>query len=204
MRRIVFLTMVALGLGLTGKVNADLAPPLPPAKQSVAIKIEVDEKAKGPRVVIPGGVFTAPRGRPPVPKTAPQGALEQPSNDGVAENDDGTLPRNRMLIAGLALAASLTCGGLWLVRRQGKGSVRGLALLIATGASLTIGAVALANKAPPPPPVKEAPARGPAACPCAYEGKADIEFVLGQEPIRLILDKESFEKLKKGELTPPK
>ncbi len=203
MRRIVLLTMVALGLGLTGKVKADLAPPLPPAKQSVAIKIEVDEKAKGPRLVIPGGVFSAPRGRPAAPKGAPQGALEQPSDDGVSEIDDATQPRNHMLIAGLALAASLTCGGLWLVRRQGKGSVRRLALLIASGASLAIGAVAWANTPPAPVPAKRA-AAGPAAFPSAYEGKADIEFVLGQEPIRLILDKESFEKLKKGELAPPK
>ncbi len=137
------------------------------------------------------------------PKGAPQGALDQPSDDGVAENDDVPQPRNRRIIAGLALAASFACAGLWLVRRQGKGSGRDLALLIAAGTSLTIGAVAWAN--PPAPPRPPAPTKQPAANkiaaqPIAYEGKVDVDFVGGQEPVRLILDKESFEKLKKGDL----
>jgi hypothetical protein len=205
MHRIAILTCVGLGLGLPGTVNADIPPPLPPAKQSVAIKIEVDEKAKGPRLVIPSGVFTPPRVRPG-PKGVPQGAVDQPGADGVAANDDETQPHIHMVIAGIAVAMSLSCGGLWFVRRQGKGSARDLALLIAAGTSLTIGAVAWAN--PPAPPRPPVPSKQPAvnkiaAMPIAYDGKVDVDFVGGQEPVRLILDKESFEKLKKGDLKLP-
>jgi hypothetical protein len=187
---------------LPGRLNADIPPPLPPAKQAVAIKIEVDEKAKGTHLVLPSGVFTAPRVRPQ-PNGIPQGALDQPGADGVAANDDETQPRIHMVIAGIALAMSLACGGLWLARRQGKGSARGLTLLVAAGASLMVGAIAWAN--PPAPPRPPAPAKQPAAnLPIAYEGKVDVDFVGGQEPVRLILDKETFESLKKSQPVAPK
>ena len=106
MRRIVLLAAIGFGLGLTGKANADLAPPLPPNKEAVAIKIEVDEKAKAPRLIVPNQVYTGPRIRPnfkPKDKDT-QGALEQESTDGLAENENPMQPRNHLLFAGVALS----------------------------------------------------------------------------------------------------
>ena len=197
MSRIALLTLIGLAVSFVGRARADIAPPLPPAKEGVAVKIEVDEKAKGPRLVLPSGVYTPPRARRPQPNT-PKAALDQ--DDGTAVADEGSTPqpRSRILIAGIALSMSLACGGLWLNRRGGKRSNRALALLIAAGAMLATGAVVWADAAPMP---KEAPAAKPTeAYPTAYEGEVNVEFVRGQEPIRLILDKESYEKLKKGEL----
>src|SRR5262245_26158750 len=104
MHRLMLLTLVAFALGSTAR--ADIPPPLPPAKEAVRVKIEVDDKAKAPRLVIPNGVFTQPRFRPQ-PKDAPKGALEQENTDGIADNEAGEQPRGHLLIAGLALACSL-------------------------------------------------------------------------------------------------
>jgi hypothetical protein len=205
MCRIVLLAAIGLGLGLTGKARADIAPPLPVAKDSVTVKIEVDEKAKGPKLVLPNGVFTQPRIRPKFNQpNQPNAQLENGQDDGnaVAQDDSAPeKPKNHLLIAGLALTLSLAFGGLWIIRKGGKGSLSGLTLLIAAGATLTVGAIVWANA--PPPPFKKEPAKTPASLPTAFEGKAKVEFVYGAEPVRLILDKESYEKLKKGELTIP-
>jgi hypothetical protein len=201
MQRIVMLAVIGLGLGWASQAGADIPPPLPQGKESVRVKVEVDENAKGPRLVIPNGVFTAPRVRPRIqPKSEPKGALEPENMDGVADNDPQEQPRHHLLIAGLAMALSLGLGGMWLLRKNGKGTV-GLMLLIAAGATLSIGAVVWANAAPPRP---LNPAKNKIeAFPSAFDEKANVEFIYGQEPVRLILDKASFEKLKKGELTPP-
>lgn len=199
MNRFMLLAVIGLVLGTTSRSRADIAPPLPPAKEGVAIKIEVDEKAKAPRLVLPNGVFTPPRFRPKEPVPGPKGELPQENGDGIGQ-DDSMQPRNHLLIAGIALTCAMAFGGLWLMRKNGSGSVRGLTLLIAAGATLAAGAIAWAN-APPPPNFKRA--GPPVAFPSAYEGKGSIEFTYGQEPVRLILDKESYEKLKKGELTAP-
>jgi hypothetical protein len=193
--RIVLLAVLGFGLGLTGKANADLAPPLPASKESVKVKIEMDENAKGPRLIVPNGVFQQPRG--PRPK------LERPpQEEGEETAQEETQPRNHILIAGIALSLSLAFGGLWLMRRNGRSSTRAMSLLIVAGTALAIGAVVYAN-APPPknfgdrPPVN----RPPASYPTAWEGGTKVEFTFGQEPVRLILDKESYKKLMKGELT---
>ncbi len=204
MRQIVLLAVIGLGLGLIGPARADIPPALPQPKEAVTVKIEVDEKAKGPRLVIPNGVFTAPRVRPKfTPKEAPKGALEQENADGIAANEPEELPRHQIMIAGVAMAMSLGFGGLWLVRRNGRGSIGGLSLFIAATATLSIGAVVWANGAPPPNLFKERPVKKIENFPVALEGKASVEFVYGGEPVRLILDKESYEKLKKGELAVP-
>jgi hypothetical protein len=197
MRQIVLLAMVGFGLGWAGPARADIPPPLPTAKESVTVKIELDEKAKGPRLLIPNGVFTPRRVRP-----GPKTELPQDSQDGIAENEPRNRPDSHIVIAGVAVALSLAFGGMWLVRRNGKGSMSGLALFITTGALLLVGAVAWANRPPPSLPPKERPVKkDDASYPVALEAKASVEFFYGGEPIRLILDKESFEKLKKGELT---
>lgn len=197
--RIVLLAALGLGLGMTGKASADIAPPLPANKDSVKVKIEVDENAKAPRLIVPSGVFTAPRGRPKLaPPDAPKGELPQEDGDGIAQEE--TQPRNHILIAGIALSLSMAFGGLWLMRRNGRGSMRAMTLLIAAGATLTAGAIVYAN-APPPIKDRPQPVRPPASYPTAWEGGTKVEFTYGQEPVRLILDKESYKKLLKGELT---
>jgi hypothetical protein len=101
------------------------------------------------------------------------------------------------MFAGLALALSLAFGGLWFFRKGAKSTARVMGLLIAGGVSLTIGAAVWGNGLPPVRPI--VPKATP-AYPSALETKVNVEFTYGAEPIRLILDKESFEKLKKGEL----
>jgi hypothetical protein len=195
MKRLFLLAMFGLVLGTDAR--ADIAPPLPAAKEAVAVKIEVDEKANGPRLVVPNGVFTAPRVRP-VPKKSsdPKSELPSASDDAVADENGSN--STRYLVAGAALTIALTCGGFYLLRRNGRGSTSGMALLIAAGATILVGAVVTANAPPPIRPAKPKTESYPAA----YEGKAQVEFVYGQEPVRLILDKESYEKLKAGKLTP--
>jgi len=176
---------------------------LPPAREAVGITIEVDPNAKGPRLVLPNGVFTPPRVRP-FPKTSPppKGELPIESGDEVTMADDAiTAPRHNLLIAGLALSLSLGFGGFWMVRRHGRGSLTGLAVLIATTGMLIAGAVAWADIAVPPrPPInKQPPLKKAESFPIAFEGKGTIDFVYGNEPVRLILDRESFEKLKKAD-----
>ncbi len=202
--RIVLLAALGLGLAWTGQSRADLAPPLPQTKDSVKFKIEMDENAKGPRLIVPNGVFTAPRGRPKLPPAnGPKGQLDQENGDGIAQEENPNQPRNHIVIAGIALSMALALGGLWLMRRSGRGSTKAITLLIAAGATLTIGAIAVANGVLILPPAKDRPPvnRPPASYPTAWEGGTKVEFTFGQEPIRLILDKESYKKLMKGELT---
>lgn len=204
MRQIVVFAVFGIGLGWCGQARADLAPPLPPNKEAVTVKIEVDNNAKGPVLVVPNGVFTQPRVRPLPPKSAPKdgdkSSIEPDNGDAVAGEPEQSQPRNQMLIAGVAVALSLAFGGLWFIRKGTSGSIRGLTLLVAAGATLAVGALVYANV--PPPKTFERPPVGknPPAYPIALESKVKVEFVFGQEPVRLILDKESFEKLKKGEL----
>ena len=117
--RIALLAAFGIGLGLANSTRADLAPPLPQSKDSVKVKIELDENAKGPRLIVPNGVFTAPRGRLR-PDAPPKGELPQDNGDGIAQ-DEGQ-PRNQILIAGVALSLAFAFGGLWFIRRGGRGS----------------------------------------------------------------------------------
>jgi hypothetical protein len=214
--RLMLLAAIGLGLGLTSKAGADIGPPRfppqPQPKANVAVKIEVDENAKGPRLIVPSQLFAPPRVRPlgpnprgPVPIGNLNSQIQEDAGDEIAENAtepaNPEKPKNGLMYAGLALTLALCFGGLWLVRKSGKGSIRSMSLVIAAGASLIVGVAVWANVAPPPPPVKPIPQpKPPAAFPSAYEGKASVEVFFGAEPVRLILDKESYEKLKKGEL----
>src|ERR1700678_2828833 len=79
MQRFIALAAIGIGLGLADKAFADLAPPLP-AVREYKIRIEVDEKAKARRMIVPGGAF-APVGNP---RFGPKGELPQNSEEGVA------------------------------------------------------------------------------------------------------------------------
>src|SRR5436305_10636118 len=107
---------LAVGLCLVGRpARADLPPPPPPPKE-VKFAVEVDEKAKAPRLIVPqpmaGGQFR-PRG--PVPKAAegkePVAFLEVEGDEPAPRNP------NHLMIAGVALSLALGLGGIWLVRR---------------------------------------------------------------------------------------
>lgn len=200
---------LAIALGLfTAHASADLAPPVPPPTD-VKIKVELDENAKGPQLIIPMNMTQPRRGpRPvpgkkePVPPTAPPPAGAKPDGEQDIALDDmlvelptesaPTTKRHHVLIAGLALTLSLSFGGLWILRRSGRGSARALVLLVAAGATLAGSAVAWAN-APPPrdpkPPV--------AALPTLFDGKVNLQITFAQgDTIRLVLDKATYEKLK--------
>ena len=177
--------------------RGDLALP-PPGPVEVKFKVELDEKAKGPVLQLPRGV-TGGRVRPAGPKGPPPAGKEgQPEGeepvvlefDGAVAAEPGRNP-NHLMIAGVAVTLALGLGGIWLVRRPGRSGTRGLALLLAAGGTLAASSVAWANQAapkPPPPPV---------VLPVAFEGKIRVEIVPAGDTVRLILDKETYEQVKK-------
>jgi hypothetical protein len=199
----------AVGLGVfAATAKADLAPPVPPPAE-VKIKIELDENAKVPQLIIPLNTTQPRRGPRPVPgkkdtvpPTAPPPGGAKPEADQDIALDDllvelpteatPTTQRHHVLIAGLALALSLSFGGLWILRRSGRGSTRALVLFVAAGATLAGSTVAWANAPPPRDP------RPPVALlPTLLDGKVNLQITLAQgDTIRLVLDKESYEKLK--------
>ena len=61
--------------------------------------------------------------------------------------------------------------------------------------------VVWANVAPPGPP-PQPPKREVVALPVAFDGKVNLELVVGGDAIRLVLDKESYEKMKKDPKAP--
>lgn len=208
MRKILVAVAAAFGLSLLpSSARADLAPPVPPVKD-VKFVIEVDEKAKAPKLVVPQNLTTVrirprPGGAAP-PKALPPGKddkggeqlsyIELESSD---ETLDVTPPTNRthLMIAGVALAIAFALGGLWFVVRRGKSATRGLAILFT--ASLTLGASSLvwANVPPPKPPTPP-PVPERVVLPVAFNGNVSLEVTVGGDTIRLVLDKATYEKLK--------
>lgn len=207
MRCLLALTVI-LGLGGLSAVRADLAPPVP-APQEVKLKVELDENAKGAKLIIPAAMVQ-PRFRPrpqplpgkkELPPTAPPPAGAKPEepievDNALVEWEVEPAPTNRhhVLIAGLALTLSLSLGGAWLMRRHGRGSGRALVLFVASSAALAGSTVAWANA--PPPRVEPKPV---VALPTLLDGKVNLEVVIGGgDSIRLVLDKATFEKLKEA------
>jgi len=210
------LVAVLAGFGLAAvptAARADLAPPVPQPKD-VKFTVELDEKAKGPKLVVPQNLTTVrfrpgPRPGNPVPKegsgnTLPKEGPKEPLTYLEIESDEAVpqeAPRNfnHLMIAGVALTLALGFGGVWLVRRNGRAGTRGLALLIAAGTTLAASTLVWANAPPPPPrpPVKEK-----VVLPIAFDGKVNLEVVIGGDTIRLILDKETYEKIKKEPTLP--
>jgi hypothetical protein len=178
--------------------RADLPPPPPPPKE-VKFTLEVDEKAKAPRLIVPqpmAGVQFRPRG--PIPK-----ATEGKEPVAFLEIDgDEPAPRNpnHLMIAGVALSLTLGLGGIWLVRRPGRGAGRGLVLLLVAGGTLAAGTAVWANVAPAPPPPAEKKAI--VTLPVAFDGNVSFEMSRGGDTIRLVLDKDTYEKMKKEPKAP--
>ena len=195
MRLISAFALAAFVLGLSpSAVRADI----PPARD-VKFTVEVDENAKAPKLVVPSSMTRVQfRPRDPVPDRGPKtlpagkevGYLEVESDEEVAPA--GRNP-NHLMIAGVALSLALGLGGVWMVRRQGGAANRGLVLLLAAGATLTASTIAWANVAPAAPP----PPKEKVVLPVAFEGNVNLEVTVAGDTIRLILDKDTYEKMKK-------
>ncbi len=80
MRLTVAATLVAVGLCLAPSiVRADIPPPVPPPKD-VKFTVELDERAKGPKLIVPAGMTRVQfRPRGPVPERGVKQA--PPDND---------------------------------------------------------------------------------------------------------------------------
>jgi len=205
MRLLCAAALIAFGLGLVpSRARADALPP-PPPPRDVKFKVELDEKAKAPKLIVPPGLTVArvrPRpgpGNPPVGKE-PLAYLEVESDEPTPT--DAPRNPNHLMIAGVALTLALGLGGVWLVRRPGRTATRGLVLLLAAGGTLAASTVVWGNVPPPvgpsgpPTPKKEV-----VALPIAFDGNVTLEFA-GRDTIRLVLDKETYEKMKKEPKAP--
>jgi hypothetical protein len=188
MRSSVLCLLVVFGAAVfVPAANADIPPPVPPAKK-LPLKIEVDENAKESKLLLPQiGIFT-PRG--PVPR-GPKGELPV-ERDAIGQAAPSNL---QLVMAGIALTLGLSFGGLWLARKRESG--RGLVLLVivAVGGLLAAGGMLWANQAAPPLVRKAAPPQEN----LAVILDSNVEFQVIQvgtgDTIRLILTKADFAKL---------
>lgn len=192
------IAMFCLGL-ISTAARADLAPP-PPAAKEVKFVVEVDENAKGSKLVVPQTLVN-PRFRPG------PGAEPKEGKEGLAVLeydvvDDGFEPavrnRNHLMFAGVAFTLALGFGGIWIVRRTGRSGASGLALLVAAGGILAVGTVVWANAGPPRKPVE----KKDIILPVAFDGKLTLVMVRGGDTITLVLDKEAYDAIKKAPKQP--
>jgi hypothetical protein len=212
MRTMILAGWLLAGLCVSPNLSrADLAPPVPEPK-SVPVKIYLDEKAKESRIQVPQNL-TNIRFRPvrpgqppapPVPPTSPAPTSPAPKSDINDQSSVGELEAdaeyaheqknpNHLMIAGMALTMGLGCGGVWLLRRPDTSSLRGVALLVASGGILCGSTFVWANAPPPPRP----PVIGKIDLPVLSDGKMKLEVLQGGDTINIILDKATYGKLQK-------
>lgn len=152
-----------------------------------------------------GGLFGAPPGaKPPGEKPPPK------------KEEDGSAPQASLplptVVIGMALALSLSTGGLWVVRRKTNQPGGGLTPLLLVTAFLTIAAIGTAtvsaNKAAPPRPPQVAPGPGlggpqvelPGPLPALLKMEGvRVDIVPQGDTVRLILPKKHKEQLQKGQ-----
>lgn len=143
--------------------------------------------------VPPGGFQGVPPGipgQPPNPPRKPEPPEKEPQAGG----------KLKTMMIGLALALSLSFGGLWLSRQSGAGPRRFTSLLVfATVMGLGLGfGAAWANRAPPMPPVQPKPQPAvPGKLPVvnSFDG-VRVELSQQGDTIRLILPKKMSDQLK--------
>jgi hypothetical protein len=213
MRITIVAIFAAVGASMVpSAARADLAPPIPAPKE-VKFVIEVDESAKAPRLIVPQNLTTVrirpapnPKGGAVPPKVAPpikdgEESLTYLEFESTVEpaTDNGRNP-NHLMIAGVALTLAFGMGGVWLVRRNGRSATRGLALLVAAGATLAASTIVWANV--PAPKLPSQPRKEIVLLPVAFDGKANLEVTFGGDTIRLILDKETYAKIKEKPKAP--
>jgi hypothetical protein len=154
-------------------VRANEAPPRPdpkPAAEKAApLTIEIDDKAKEPKLVIPRKLL---------------GAWGAP---GKQERSELNLSPLHTAVVGIALTGALVFGGLWLVRSRGRFGGRGLALLVGSLVLLGAGAAAVWAEPVPIPQPKPAPA-------ISFD-KTSIEIVEQGDAVKLIVNREHLAKM---------
>jgi hypothetical protein len=161
MRRSLWCAVTTLVLGsATG--FADIPPPPSPSTDGHLI-IQVDDGAGGPVLVVP-------------PKFVKKAAADSDSTDAIGAATPGAFPR--IAIAGIALAAAVACGGLWLLRRNRSGGANVILALAGLGA-LIGGAWVMAN-APAPPFRRHVPKT-------VYESKIRVEMPNGGTSFVLVI-----------------
>jgi hypothetical protein len=175
-----FLAILLLSLA-TLPAWADIPPnprgrpvdPPPPAAKDAKMIVELDPNAKEARLIVPRSVSLR------------RGALD--TNDDTRVTEAEPAGHNHIVIAGLALALSLACGGLWLVRKNRLNST-GLALLLVVVAGVAGSAIVLANAPPPTSPRPLPPQPAPVAnLVKLFDGKIKIETPAEGDTIKLVV-----------------
>jgi hypothetical protein len=96
----------------------------------------------------------------------------------------------QLVVAGLALTAALTLGGLWLVRSRNRPAGRTLIVLLAVVTLLGAAGIVWANVAPPPPPPKPVLPDG-----LLLSEKVTVDVVEKGDAVRLIVPRADLAKL---------
>lgn len=186
-----FAALFLVALLSASSALADLRPVLLPAPPPVAgteakIVVEVDRAARTPRLVIPRRIV--------VNKAELDQQMVDPIVD--ADQEEGR-PWKQTLLAGIALAAAVSCAGLLVVRRTR--STKALALAIAAGGVLAVGTLALADipgpgRGPRPrPPIQVPPTQ-------VYSGNVTVEYIAQGDSIKLIVPPDMVALMAKGAL----
>ncbi|HLW68845.1 MAG TPA: hypothetical protein VKS79_26270 [Gemmataceae bacterium] len=192
--------MAALLLPLSWTVAyADIAPkprptpapipnPAPVQSKDANLIVQVDPNAKEARLIVPRSLLNRRAG------------LDVDDGTRLTEADGRS--NRHVIIAGVALALAMSCGGLWLVRRNRLNN-SGLMVCLAVSAGLIVGTVALANArapSPAPPPPQPAPVANLAKL---FDGKIRVETPADGDSIRLVVNQEMLDKIVKGAPTAP-
>ena len=213
MRTMIWAGVLLAGLSVYPAVGrADLAPPVPEPK-TVSVKIYLDEKAKESRIQVPQNLTTvrfrqvefppvvpppSKRLQPPPGSPPPSSDIESPVSEMEADVEYAHGPTeknpNHLMIAGAALTMAFGCGGVWLRRRPDTSSLRGVVLLVASGVTLCGSTFVWANVAAPERP----PQPGKIDLPLLSDGKMKLEVLMGGDTINVILDKDTYAKLKEA------
>jgi hypothetical protein len=147
-------------------------------KRQASLVVTVEDQAETARLLIPRKLVRAWQ----------HASLATPRDSAVASARGWSLST---LIAGLALALSLTVGGLWLTGRLPRFGGRGAALLLLAVLALgVVGALVRADVPPGPSPRPYIPLNVPkefAAEPLTLKGKVEVEVVPEGEVIQLFL-----------------
>jgi hypothetical protein len=151
-------------LSVCVNLRADIPAPPPPPGSSAPIVVVVDPGIGQARLEIPAKLIQRRAG------------LDGGTDLGVAERSVNT----SMAMVGGALAASLACGGLWLVRRGRSGRT---ALMLAFVVLLAGAGLAWADLIPPG---GKGRAR-PRAQEKVFEGKVSVQLNAPGDTVRLIL-----------------